>query len=42
MVDGVNVSWAGSWFSVYLEDLLDACAVDDVGRISLAAEHRET
>jgi hypothetical protein len=26
----VEISWNGSWFSVFRDDLLDACAIDDV------------
>jgi hypothetical protein len=29
-----NISWNGSCFSVFREDLLDACTVDDVWRVS--------
>jgi hypothetical protein len=30
----VEISWNGLWFSVFKQDLLDACPVEDVGRMS--------
>ena len=34
----VEIFWNGSWFSVFREDLLDACCVDDIGRISSVSD----
>jgi hypothetical protein len=33
-VGRVDVEWNGQCFSVFREDLLDACTVDDVVRVS--------
>jgi hypothetical protein len=35
----IELSWNGTWFSVFREDLLDACSADDVWRIS-SVSHR--
>ena len=35
-----EISWNGLWYSVFREDILDACSVGDLWQVNLATGHR--